>query len=72
MEDFLIPIGFKSWFGISVPLSLLLTWSVPFNPISLIFLTCFMPSLVVGQRGGDKSVFLYLAYRLVSFAVVFI
>lgn len=31
-------IGIKSWFDISVPLSLLLTWSMPFNPVSLIFL----------------------------------
>lgn len=31
-------LSFKSCFDISVPLGLLLTWSMPFNPVSLIFL----------------------------------
>lgn len=38
MEDFNPYLSFKSWSDISVPLSPLLTWSMPFNPVSLIFL----------------------------------
>lgn len=45
-------LSFRSWFDISVPLSPLLTWSMPFNPVT--------QSLVIGQHGGEKSVFLYL------------